>query len=397
MRTPGVSTTDAATSIVSSSTPTPSVTNNALIGSSNDNKPSTAAIVVPLAIFAVALAGLLFSLRQRSKTKGIQAQKNEPPLNRAMTKDSCTSGSSTDSSRSSRADLERAVEFLAGIRSPPSPRLTPLPPSIESKRRERRETRMRESSISLQNKMVPERQSISTSSSALELAQPNRQNEPLPPLPDIAKLDDKDMHSQHEIPRSVTYPVTQSHPSWVSATMSYHDAVEKCVHPSGHSFGSSSKSQPELSQTNFLSTTGLPVPPSLTGIPRSSPNAQQYMRNIPSSISQPSLGLAPHPASLMPVLALSSAIPSLSVPPASLQAPPPQPLAIPTIEVEPVYPEYSELSPQPRLKCEPTNQSPTRPRPAIPYSTRPQVTRSQINPMNPYDAIAKVLRTPRLG
>ncbi|KDN51545.1 hypothetical protein RSAG8_00090, partial [Rhizoctonia solani AG-8 WAC10335] len=63
------STVASATGTISSLALTPSITNNALIGSSNDTKPSTAAIVVPLAIFAAALVGLLFSLRKRSKAK----------------------------------------------------------------------------------------------------------------------------------------------------------------------------------------------------------------------------------------------------------------------------------------------------------------------------------------
>ncbi|CAE6363835.1 unnamed protein product, partial [Rhizoctonia solani] len=145
-----------ATSTISSAALAPSITNNALIGSPNDSKPSTAAIVVPLAIFAAALVGLLFSLKQRSKAKEIRGPKSEPALNRVTSKDSCATGSSTGGSGPSRTDLERAMEFIARVRAPQSPQLTPLPPSIEPRWRERREIRMRQSNASFTTEVSPE-------------------------------------------------------------------------------------------------------------------------------------------------------------------------------------------------------------------------------------------------
>ncbi|CAE6392763.1 unnamed protein product [Rhizoctonia solani] len=386
-------------SAISSLAPTPSITNSALIGSSNDNKPSTAAIVVPLAIFAVALAGLLFSLRQRSKTKEIQGQKNEPALNRVTTKASCASGSSASSSGSSRADLERAMEFLAGIRVPASSRLTPLPPSIESKRRERRETRMRQPSMSFREDMAPERASIPTISSVPEMDQRTRRcDEPLPPLPIISQSDPEDVYPQHEVPRSATYPVAQGHSPGVLQETDYRNPIEQPVHPSTHSFGPSSGIQADLSQVAAsLSVTDLHVNHSLKGMPRPPCFAQRHTYAIPSSTLQPAMvtGSSPHPVSLTPVLATNSAIPSC---PDSLRVALSQPLPdpVPKIVVNPVYSGYAELNSQPETKCEPVDQSLTRPRPAIPYSTRPQASQSQVNTMNPYDAIAKALRTPRL-
>ncbi|KAG9120867.1 hypothetical protein FRC07_003420 [Ceratobasidium sp. 392] len=125
----------------------PSTTNRALVAASENNKPSTVAIVVPLAIFAAALAGLIFSLRQRSKArKEIECRdgrsKDDPSLHRAISEGSSSTASQSSASSSGKTDLERAMEFISGIQVQKSPTLTPLPPSIESMRRARMQNRL---------------------------------------------------------------------------------------------------------------------------------------------------------------------------------------------------------------------------------------------------------------
>ncbi|GAB1517394.1 hypothetical protein RhiTH_000442 [Rhizoctonia solani] len=363
---------------------TPSVTNNALIGSSNDNKPSTAAIVVPLAIFAVALAGLIFSLRQRSKTKKIRVQENRPALNQVVTKDSCTSNSSTSSSGSSRTDLERAMDFIAGIKVPHSPGLTPLPPSIESKRRERREIRMRQPNTSFRDETASEHMPALASSSAPKVDQCIRRNDqPLPPLPGIVQSDSEGL-SQGKV-YQMPVPVITEQPIRLSI----------------HSLGPDYRSHTSLPQVASAPPATHSPENSSTVATRLTCFMQQHAHNIPSSMSQPAMVAPPpcHPTSLTSLLTANPGFPSFPVLPDSLRAALPQAPAVsaPEIVVHPVCSEYSEPNPESQLKSELTDQSPIRPRPAIPYSTRPQPKQPQVNVMsNPYDAIAKVLRTPRL-
>ncbi|KAG8688095.1 hypothetical protein FRC11_006067 [Ceratobasidium sp. 423] len=374
---------------------TPSATNRTLIGSSNDNKPSTAAIVVPLAIFAAALAGLLFSLRQRSKAKEIRGLKDEPALNRVTSKDSCASGSSN--AGSSRTDLERAMEFIARVRVPHSPNLTPLPPTIESKRRERREIRMRQSDASFRAEVAPRRVSVPTSSSMPDMDQRVQQRDgPLSPIPSVA-LDPIDVYPQHEIPRSTTCPVVPNHPPGLSQTVVYYpdpDPGENPIHPPTHSLGPSVGCHPDASHTvSVIPATHLPTSLSFAGMPRPPDFAQPQVFATSSSMSQPIIVTGPmhHPASVTPAPPL--------VLPDSLRAALPRPptAPVPEIVVNPGSNECLEPQPQPRPEYKPTDQSPTRPRPIIPYSTRPRTIAAQTSVVsNPYDAITKALRTPRL-
>ncbi|ELU44467.1 ATP-dependent RNA helicase SUB2 [Rhizoctonia solani AG-1 IA] len=385
---------------------TPSVTNNALIGSSNDNKPSTAAIVVPLAIFAVALAGLIFSLRQRSKTKKIRVQENRPALNQVVTKDSCTSNSSTSSSGSSRTDLERAMDFIAGIKVPHSPGLTPLPPSIESKRRERREIRMRQPNTSFRDETASEHMPALASSSAPKVDQCIRRNDqPLPPLPGIVQSDSEGEHPRCKISHTKNYTMAQDHSLGLSQGKVYQMPApvitEQPIRLSIHSLGPDYRSHTSLPQVASAPPATHSPENSSTVATRLTCFMQQHAHNIPSSMSQPAMVAPPpcHPTSLTSLLTANPGFPSFPVLPDSLRAALPQAPAVsaPEIVVHPVCSEYSEPNPESQLKSELTDQSPIRPRPAIPYSTRPQPKQPQVNVMsNPYDAIAKVLRTPRL-
>ncbi|KAF8710415.1 hypothetical protein RHS03_02260, partial [Rhizoctonia solani] len=385
---------------------TPSVTDNALIGSSNDNKPSTAAIVVPLAIFAVALAGLIFSLRQRSKTKKIRVQENRPALNQVVTRDSCTSNSSTSSSGSSRTDLERAMDFIAGIKVPHSPGLTPLPPSIESKRRERREIRMRQPNTSFRDETASEHMPALASSSAPKVDQCIRRNDqPLPPLPGIVQSDSEGEHPRCKISHTKNYTMAQDHSLGLSQGKVYQMPApvitEQPIRLSIHSLGPDYRSHTSLPQVASAPPATHSPENSSTVATRLTCFMQQHAHNIPSSMSQPAMVAPPpcHPTSLTSLLAANPGFPSFPVLPDSLRAALPQAPAVsaPEIVVHPVCSEYSEPNPESQLKSEFTDQSPIRPRPAIPYSTRPQPKQPQVNVMsNPYDAIAKVLRTPRL-
>ncbi|KAG8692630.1 hypothetical protein FRC09_011071 [Ceratobasidium sp. 395] len=131
----------------------PLATNKALVATSENNKPSTVAIVIPLAIFAAALAGLVFSLRQRSKAKKEIERRNsasgdEPSLHRTVSKDSSSVTSQSSAGSAGRTDIERAMEFISGIRVPRSPGLTPLPPSIESRRHARMQNKLERDAVS---------------------------------------------------------------------------------------------------------------------------------------------------------------------------------------------------------------------------------------------------------
>ncbi|KAG8692788.1 hypothetical protein FRC09_010958 [Ceratobasidium sp. 395] len=131
----------------------PSATNKALVATSENNKPSTIAIVIPLAIFAAALAGLVFSLRQRSKAKKeIERQngtsRDEPSLHRTVSKESSSVTSQSSTGSAGKTDLERAIEFISGIQVPRSPGLTPLPPSIESRRHARMQNKLERDAVS---------------------------------------------------------------------------------------------------------------------------------------------------------------------------------------------------------------------------------------------------------
>ncbi|KEP54719.1 putative ATP-dependent RNA helicase SUB2 [Rhizoctonia solani 123E] len=388
-----------ATGTISSTALAPSITNNALIGSPNDSKPSTAAIVVPLAIFAAALAGLLFSLRQRSKAKEIRGPKNESALNRVTSKDSCATGSTGDSGPS-RTDLERAMEFIARVRAPQSPQLTPLPPSIEPRWRERREIRMRQSNASFTTEVSPESRSIPTSSSAPDMGQRIQQrNGPLPPIPGVAELDPTDMYPQSEIPRSTSYLVAQSHPPEFSQTVACQlpapTPVENSVYPPTHYLGPSYETYPNAPDTYAISAAHLPMSFSMNGMPRPPHFVQPQLHVIPSSVSQPSIatGSIRHFASITPAPIPDSTLP----PPATLRAPLPRPPVAPVPEIV-INPGYLEPQPRPQPEYQPVDPSPTGPRPVIPYSTRPQTIEPEVNAvLNPYDAIAKALRTPRLG
>ncbi|KAF8758462.1 hypothetical protein RHS01_02860 [Rhizoctonia solani] len=374
---------------------TPSVTNNALIGSSNDNKPSTAAIVVPLAIFAVALAGLIFSLRQRSKTKKIRVQENRPALNQVVTKDSCTSNSSTSSSGSSRTDLERAMDFIAGIKVPHSPALTPLPPSIESKRRERREIRMRQPNTSFRDETASEHMPALASSSAPKVDQCIRRNDqPLPPLPGIVQSDSEGEHPRCKISHTKNYTVAQDHSLGLSQGKVYQMPVpvitEQPIRLSIHSLGPDYRSHTSLPQVASAPPATHSPENSSTVATRLTCFMQQHAHNIPSSMSQPAMVAPPpcHPTSLTSLLTANPGFPSFPVLPDSLRAALPQAPAVsaPEIVVHPVCSEYSEPNPESQLKSELTDQSPIRPRPAIPYSTRPQ-------PKQPKSTLCRTLTT----
>ncbi|QRW14615.1 haloacid dehalogenase [Ceratobasidium sp. AG-Ba] len=105
-------------SIYSSLAPSP--THKALVATSGDNKPSTVAIVVPLAIFAAALAGLIFSLRQRSKAKKEAGRENsssqdDPSLYRSVSKESTSTVGGSSANLKGPTDLERAMDFLSAV------------------------------------------------------------------------------------------------------------------------------------------------------------------------------------------------------------------------------------------------------------------------------------------
>ncbi|CUA72474.1 Arginine-glutamic acid dipeptide repeats protein [Rhizoctonia solani] len=387
----------------------PSVTNNALISSFHDNKPSTAAIVVPLAIFAAALAGLLFSLRQRSKAKEIRGSKNESTLNRVTSKDSCASGSTMGGSASSRTDLERAMEFIARVKAPQSPQLTPLPPSIESRWRERREIRMREFDGPVPAEVSHERRSMSVSSSMPNVDQWDRQRDgPLPPIPRVAELEPRYTYPEPEIPRSTSYPVIQSHPPVPSQATVYRPpapaTVKDVAYIPTHPLDPCSGNYPNAPEATYVMPNAhLPASRSLTGMPRPPDVVQPQVYILPPSTSQPSIAtglIHSTSATLAPIS--DSAFHPPTILPGSLQAttlPRPPMLPVPDIAINTGYSE-----PQPQYQHEyqheyqPTDQSPTRPCPAIPYSTRPQTAKPVINAiLNPYDAIARALRTPRLG
>ncbi|QRW00083.1 Arginine-glutamic acid dipeptide repeats protein [Ceratobasidium sp. AG-Ba] len=98
----------------------PSPTHKALVATSGDNKPSTVAIVVPLAIFAAALAGLIFSLRQRSKAKKEAGRENsssqdDPSLYRSVSKESTSTAGGSSANLKGPTDLERAMDFLSAV------------------------------------------------------------------------------------------------------------------------------------------------------------------------------------------------------------------------------------------------------------------------------------------
>ncbi|KAG8721295.1 hypothetical protein FRC08_014442 [Ceratobasidium sp. 394] len=137
----------------------PSATNRALVAATDNNKPSTVAIVVPLAIFAAALAGLIFSLRQRSKTRREIEHPNgkpqgDPSLNRTVSKESSSAASESSAGSAGKTDLERAMEFISGVQVPKSPNLTPLPPSIDSKRRARMQNKLKQDDVSQADRAV---------------------------------------------------------------------------------------------------------------------------------------------------------------------------------------------------------------------------------------------------
>ncbi|KAJ1310149.1 hypothetical protein OPQ81_006894 [Rhizoctonia solani] len=403
----GNSTTVPATTAISSLALTPSITNNALIGNSNDNKPSTAAIVVPLAIFAAALAGLLFSLRQRSKAKEIQGPNNEPALNQVTSGDLSTGGSSKSIAGSSPTDLERAMEFIAVIRASQSPQLTPLPPSIESRWRERRKNRMQQSDASFRTGVSSNHTSIPASLSMPDMNQQIRpHNGPLPPIPSVVELDPTDMCPQHEIPRSGTYPTVPNHTSGLSRTAAHQVLASALAaepaHSPTHPFGLIPGSHPDLAQAiPAIPTTRLPASLSFAGMPRPPCFVQPPAPAIPLSISQPSIttDLIHHSTSATSAPALNSTLSPLFVLPDSLRAALPRPLtaSVPEIVISTGHSRCLEPQAQPQLEYKPAEQSPTRPRPAIPYSTRPRARDPQVTAVpNPYEAIAKALRTPRL-
>ncbi|KAG8748643.1 hypothetical protein FRC10_000034 [Ceratobasidium sp. 414] len=137
----------------------PSATNRALVATTDNNKPSAVAIVVPLAIFAAALAGLIFSLRQRSKARREIERRNSgtqdgPSLHRAASKESSSAASGNGAGLAGKTDLERAMEFISGVQVPKSPNLTPLPPTIESKRRARMQNKLEQDDASQANRAV---------------------------------------------------------------------------------------------------------------------------------------------------------------------------------------------------------------------------------------------------
>lgn len=392
------------TSTTSTVALTPSTTSKSLVGTTGDNKPSAAAIAVPLAIFATALAGLIFSLRQRSKTKEIQAHGNvgrdKEALERTTSKESSASSASGSYAGSRVADLEWAMEFIAGVRVPKSPRLTPLPPSIESKRCMRRENRARHADVS-----------VGTKGSSMDFSAVPMSSEPaqqrcdhLVPMRGISTGYASESsivpvtHQEGGLMSHIIYP-----PGLPHVPTAYQPPTAPHVKPLANS-----ATYPVMSQGTAIYPHAPQTPPpvkrvsdfSFVGMPRPPTFMQQYV--CPTDSTAPNSVEAnthTHPLTTFPPVVFAPVPhPTSSVGHNGLQLPPVLPASlrvaqpqVPVTALQPT-PRFELPDPQqPQLECQSTASSPTKPN--IPYSTRPPVHVI----LNPYDAIAKVLRTPRLG
>jgi hypothetical protein len=405
----------AATSTASSIALTPSVTSKTLIGTTGDNKPSTVAIVVPLAIFAAALAGLIFSLRQRAKTKQTKGQsktgQNEPALKRMTSNESSTSGASGGGSVGSRmTDLEWAMEFITGARVPKSPRLTPLPPTIESKRRARRENRADQADTPPKARELSSgRVTLSTASSipAVDRLVRQQDHSPAAMAPPVDQASGSSVvpvsHQEvsHPTPYTVYPPGIPCGPVIYQPSTVSHAEIDHSTHAALASAADIHPHAPHATaiippteQTTNLSSVEVPRPPAFT---------QQQVPPPSAYMSVTAATSATYLATAAPPVILASAPPSASSPvpvrlpplpvlPASLRVAQPQVPAVSPVMPQSKYSEHAQL--QPQVEYESVISPLTRP--DVPYSTRPQTTQVYAA-SNPYDAIVKALRTPRLG
>ncbi|KAF8610067.1 hypothetical protein BDV93DRAFT_5791 [Ceratobasidium sp. AG-I] len=412
-----------ATGSILSGTLGPSATNKALISTAADNKPSTVAIVVPLAIFAAALAGLIFSLRQRSRTKKELEKRNksahdEPALQRSISNDSAGGKSDTSSGTSQMSDLERAMQLIAKVQTPKSPSLTPLPPSLQSRRQERAEKRGPQSGEISSIGSVTVLSAKSGDSNSDRGVWPN----PIPPVV-----------NGHQIPQGYHYqpgfsgvdPYTGApypgqyhvHPGYATYGPAHYQLpsiprIEPLADPSSyvpppgvgphpspppvaHSISSIQEpTEPRMNMPNIR----IPRPPGLTQ-PVSIPPPRTYQYQEPVPIPR----LAPAPATQFPVdRALSFESPPATqsnlgpppVLPASLRVAQPQETSPPAPEVHDHYPQVNVAQPLPNIN----KPLPSPAGPDIPYSTRPSSASLASNAdelgsiPNPYDAIAMALR-----
>lgn len=402
----------------------PSTTNKALISTTADNKPSTVAIVVPLAIFGAALAGLIFSLMQRSRAKKEIEKRNnsvqdEPALQRSISKDSADGKSDISSGRTQMSDLERAMQFITEVQAPKSPTLTPLPPSLQSRRQARAEKRGGR----------PESGEMSASGSVTALSTRSggsnsdrvAWSHPAPPV------------DGHQIPQGY-HPQTG-----LNGIDPYTGAPypgQYYIHPGYGPYGPTPYQLPSIPRIEPLADPSLyaPPPPAVGPHPSAPPamgntpirqepaDPRMNMPNIriprPPGLVQPvsippsrvSLHHAPVPAPIPSVASTEvlSQLPIDHVPPApthpgpppvlpaSLRVAQPQVPSPPAPEPTVYHPSVEVVQPPPDVN----KPLPSPTGPDIPYSTRPSSIslassgRELGSTPNPYDAIVTALRAP---
>ncbi|KAG8764547.1 hypothetical protein FRC12_008030 [Ceratobasidium sp. 428] len=383
------------------STTTPllsSATNKALVATSENNKPSTAAIVIPLAIFAAALAGLVFSLMQRSKAKKEIERRNgtpgdDPSLHRTVSKESSGVTSQSSTGSAGKTDLERAMEFISGIQVPRSPSLTPLPPSIESRRYAR-----------MQNKL--ERDTVSQA----DLVEAARAQITKPDIPEVAGRPtgvqyvgqctnypgygrDSGLHQLPTIPRAVPLIDPSIYATLVPGNGFWPGVPHTVIGmpPSLGGLGGSVLGVPRPSTVPLSQAPGhLPYPAEQRHHCSAVIADQEPDVRIPLNAGQPTEFAPNHaPAPALPPIAPSvEPLPAPPVLPASLrvaQPRPPSPL------------DYAAINQARTQATQPHESVSSVAGPAIPYATRPSSSSTTLSSTlsdlpNPYAAIEMALR-----
>ncbi|KAG8752802.1 hypothetical protein FRC12_011782 [Ceratobasidium sp. 428] len=376
----------------------PSATNKALVATSENNKPSTVAIVIPLAIFAAALAGLVFSLRQRSKAKKEIERRNgasgdEPSLHTTVTKESSSVTSQSSSGSAARTDLERAMEFISGIQVPRSPGLTPLPPSIESRRHARMQNKLERDAVSQADLVEAARVQITKPDTPEVAGRPMgvQYVGPCANYPGYGR--DSGLYQLPTIPRAVPLIDPSTYATLVPGNGFWPGVPHTVIGmpPSLGGLGGSVLGLPRPSTAPLSQAPGhLPYPAEQRHHYSAVIANQEFDVRIPLNAGQPAEFAPNHaPAPALPPIAPSvEPLPAPPVLPASLRVAQPRP---------PSPSDYAAINQARTQATQPHESVSSVAGPAIPYATRPSSSSNTLSSTlsdlpNPYAAIEMALR-----